>query len=130
MKLPVYCLLLAIYLVPACAPDRPTERSRAGGKILLLSDSTRWRKGGKLRLLMNAWRENDLRVITSGTPEESPASLGQRLPWLLQPGVDTLYYDTRLAGPAGADSIRLQLERLGHPASLFIIADKDMEPAQ
>lgn len=38
-------------------------------------------------------------LAVSGYPLESPASLLQRLPWLLQPGVDTLYYDPALAGP-------------------------------
>jgi hypothetical protein len=60
-----------------------------------------------LHHLQDSLTTSGYRVITSGYPGETAAELTARLPWLLQPGVDVLLYDDRLAGAAAFDSLLL-----------------------
>lgn len=96
-------LLLAILLATlgACTQNEsatdaaPTSRSYT----LILTDTTAI-NGFSTKLA--SWRKErhpHAVLAVSGYPNETKLSLLQRLPWLLQPGVDTLYYDPALAGP-------------------------------
>jgi hypothetical protein len=86
----------------AAADAAPTPRSYT----LILTDTTA--ANGFTTLLVD-WRKDrhfNAVLAVSGYPDETKLSLLQRLPWLLQPGVDTLYYDPALAGPELLLSLR------------------------
>ena len=59
------------------------------------------------------------KYVISGEASETGISLLQRLPWLLQPGVDTIIYDPGLAGTTVVDSLRqLLMEQSPHTVLL------------
>lgn len=87
---------------------------------MLLTDTTRWLPG-ELQHYRDSLEAEDYRVLISGYPGESPAELTARLPWLLQPGVHVFVYDPALAGPAGADSLRTTIARLGREIPVEVL---------
>ena len=118
MRSPVCFLpwLLALLLAPACAPDRPGRTVASTKKVIVLSDSSDWVTGDAVRQYL---RTAVTRTLVSGDSTDTAVGLARRLPWLLQPGVDTFYYDHRLAGRAGLDSLTRILKRLEHPAAVI-----------
>lgn len=105
---------LAIILV-ACQPAAPTEEIVPPYVLILTNasaDSTDWIRGLK--------ESETVKYVVSGYEDETPRSLLQRIPWLLQPGVDTIVYDLNLAGKAAADSLKVYLEQHA-PATFFRI---------
>ncbi|MEO0733266.1 MAG: hypothetical protein AAFZ52_10555 [Bacteroidota bacterium] len=99
---------LILFLAPACAPEKtpPTKN------LVFLTDTTQWSP----RAIRDSLQKAGYRVLISGYPGETASELQARLPWLLQPGVDVLLYDPRLAGPATFDSLQKQLK--DHPAEV------------
>ena len=104
-------LLLPTFLVPACAPNEPPPPSVTSGNLVLLTDTTQW-ETATLHHLQDSLATSGYRVIISGYPGETVDELMARLPWLLQPGVDILLYDDRLAGGAVFDSLVAQVSVL------------------
>ncbi|WP_026232245.1 SGNH/GDSL hydrolase family protein [Neolewinella persica] len=102
-------LLLLTFLAPACAPKDPPSPPATLQNLVLLTDTTQW-EATTLQSLQDSLASSGYRVITSGYPGETAAELTARLPWLLQPGVDVLLYDDRLAGAALFDSL---VQRVG-----------------
>ena len=93
-------LLLSTLMAPACSPKEPAPaRPVTFRKVILLTDSTAWHSDRLPTLRRNLTATGD-RVLVSGDPDETAVTLAQRLPWLLQPGVDAIYYDLGLAGQA------------------------------
>ncbi|PHI19492.1 hypothetical protein CEQ90_12400 [Lewinellaceae bacterium SD302] len=68
--------------------------------------------------LINLRGREDTKIAVSGYADDSPESVLQRIPWLLQPGVDTLIYDPNLAGPEIKDSI-INLLNTSSPTTVF-----------
>ncbi len=85
--------------------------------MVVLTDSTTW-SPPRLQAFRDSLQGEGFRVLISGYPAETAAEMVERLPWLLQPGVDVFLYDERLAGPAARDSLENALSRLGHPATV------------
>lgn len=104
----VLTLLLLTVFAPACAPNDPPP-SVSQQNLVLLTDTTHW-QASDLHQLQDSLMMSGYRVITSGYPGESTEEIMARLPWLLQPGVDVLLYDDRLAGAATFDSLLLQMK--------------------
>ncbi|WP_157500782.1 hypothetical protein [Lewinella sp. 4G2] len=119
-------LLFLLHLAPACAPNNDSEATAEPRRtnIVVLTDTADWAPN-HLRLLTEQFAKSGSRVLTSGECGETAAQLIQRLPWLLQPGVDTFYVDPRLAGPEVYDSLTNYLERQGHPAAVKRLTAKD-----
>lgn len=115
-------LLLLLFLAPACAPtDAPPGKPPSSAKpLVLLTDASTW-TAADLEHYRDSLEQENYRVLVTGYPNETPAALTARLPWLLQPGVDLFIYDEALAGPAGTDSLRAALQRLGHEAELTVL---------
>lgn len=63
----------------------------------------------------------DAKYVISGYPDETPESLLERLPWLLQPGVDTIFYDPELAGKVVVDSMRNLLAATAPDVVLVVV---------
>jgi len=85
------CFLFLIALLTGCAPNATTSKELDPTYVLLLADTSlqtpEW---------LTAYRRNSahhVTVVVSGEPGETTDQLLRRLPWLLQPGVDTLYID-------------------------------------
>jgi hypothetical protein len=72
--------------------------------VVVLTDTIQW-EATALHHLRDSLTASGYRVIISGYPKETTEELMARLPWLLQPGVDVLLYDDRLAGRAAFDSL-------------------------
>lgn len=66
--------------------------------------------------------------VLSGYPDETAKGLMKRLPWLLQPGVDTLIYDPALAGWEVADSLKKYLQNYAPATVMLIRKDASFEP--
>jgi hypothetical protein len=101
-------LLLGLFLAPACSPNEKTlqaDHDSPQPHLVLLTDAERW-PDQDLTRLKDSLREANYRVIISGYAGENAEDLLQRLPWLLQPGVDLLLCDPRFLPPAGMDSLR------------------------
>jgi len=103
-------LLWLLFFAPACAPYESPSAGKAARKLVLLTDTTQWTPHS-LASCKDSLKNEGYRVIVSGYPGESAEELINRLPWLLQPGVDMLLYDKNLAGTAGYDSLRNYLGR-------------------
>ena len=110
-------LLLALFAAPACAPNDPVREKAPLVKAIILTDTTAGR-AERIERLYDDLVARGQRVLISGEAGETAAGLAARLPWLLQPGADAIYYDEDLAGPPGYDSLRSVLDRMYHPASL------------
>ncbi len=113
-------LLFTSIIAPACSPEKTSLSPAVSTRVVLLTDSTKWRTDRWLRLKKQL-SDNGHRVLISGEADESARSLSERLPWLLQPGVDTFYYDLRLAGRAGADTLLARLGAADHPAAVIVV---------
>ncbi|MEM6770866.1 MAG: hypothetical protein AAF597_09805 [Bacteroidota bacterium] len=123
MKYLFFPLLLVLLFAPACAPNDASvtvKKPRTLKPLVLLSDADSWTSSG-----LDAYRDSltkaGYRVLVSGFAGESTTELTERLPWLLQPGVELFIYDEKLAGPDGADSLRSALERLGQDTPVEIL---------
>lgn len=121
----IVSLLWLLFVAPACAPadDQVGQTEDAAGSttpLVLLTDASGW-KEQDLAAYKDSLGAEGYRVIVSGYRGETAAELTARLPWLLQPGVSLFLYDEQLAGPAGADSLRRALPRLGSNASVLEI---------
>ncbi|MFK8161478.1 MAG: hypothetical protein AB8H12_03360 [Lewinella sp.] len=110
-------LLLLTFLAPACAPKDSPPPPATLQNLVLLTDTTQW-EAAKLHHLQDSLSANGYRVMTSGYPGETADELTARLPWLLQPGVDLLLYDNRLAGTAVFDSLVRQVGVLSPPTQV------------
>ncbi|MFT5999261.1 MAG: hypothetical protein ACI81P_001718 [Neolewinella sp.] len=110
LTIPLTLLLLTI-LAPACAPKDPPPPSESLQNLVLLTDTTQW-EATALHHLQDSLATSGYRVLTSGYSGETATELLARLPWLLQPGVDVLLYDDRLAGAAAFDSLFQQVGEL------------------
>ncbi|MEL7160981.1 MAG: hypothetical protein AAFN92_09490 [Bacteroidota bacterium] len=115
VNLSSWIIPLILTLAPACAPQDSSSEPRKN--LVFLTDTTRWPKT-EWRAYRDSLEQTNHRIIISGYPEETATELRARLPWLLQPGVDVLLYDPRLAGSAGWDSLRLFLK--DHPLELIL----------
>jgi hypothetical protein len=108
-------LLFVLFLAPACAPNEQASEAEAvavvARPIVLLTDAETWSEVG-LKQYKDSLEAKNYRVIVSGFTGETVGDLVARLPWLLQPGVDLFLYDSALAGPAGADSLRAYIGRM------------------
>ena len=95
----------------SCAPPPPEDAPAAAPlrNAVLLTDTLGWPPGA-LASYRDSLTVAGYRVLVSGAPggETAPELLG-RLPWLLQPGVDLLLYDPRLAGPGVLDCLRTRV---------------------
>lgn len=120
-------LFVLLNLAPACAPEKETQEASPPKKVVVLTDSTSWQPGGTVETKVNRLRKEKVRLLISGSPGETGEDLIARLPWLLQPGLDTLYYDANLAGEATADSLRTFLRAQSHPAIVKLIARQGRE---
>jgi hypothetical protein len=102
-------LLLLTVFAPACAPKDPPPPPATLQNLVLLTDTIQW-EATTLHHLLDSLAASGYRIIISGYPKETTEELMARLPWLLQPGVDVLLYDDRLAGAATFDSLLLQMK--------------------
>ena len=123
-------LLFVLTLAPACSPDPPpadpvtnpaAPAARTHQNIVFLTDSTVW-GAGKLDAISSAVTMRGDRMLITGNPDETPASMTERLPWLLQPGVDVFLYDARFLGQDYADTLRNWLSENGHAAEVKVLA--------
>lgn len=114
----LFCLLV-LALAPACSPNEPPPPPPRPVHVVLLADTTAWPPGRLARL--RATRPPGQRLLVTGFPGETTTELLARLPWLLQPGVDTFLYDTMSLGPTGADSVRTFLREWGTPVPVTAI---------
>ncbi|NJC26447.1 hypothetical protein [Neolewinella antarctica] len=119
-------LLYVLAWAPACAPNGPTEEKARQLKVVILTDSTAW-VDDRIRKLGAQLASEGARVLYSGDSTDSATTLTARIPWLLQPGVDVIYYDTALAGEGTGDSVASVLLRLGHPAELIFLPLREPE---
>lgn len=66
-----------------------------------------------------SWNLSHQTIAVSGYAAETDTSLLQRLPWLLQPGVDTLAYDPDLAGQSAVKLLENYLQE-NSPTTVFL----------
>ncbi len=99
-------LLLLIFCTCAPPPEENTEEIR---NAVILTDMASWAPG-ELNDLRDSLTVAGYRTLVSGTAGETESELLSRLPWLLQPGIDLLLYDPRLAGRAVLDSLDKRLD--------------------
>ena len=105
MRPSVLLCCFVLFLAPACAPDAPSAPPEAPRRnAVILTDTTR-RSATALNHLRDSLRARNYRVLVSGYPGETAAELNARLPWLLQPGVHLIVYDSLLAGPGAVESV-------------------------
>lgn len=97
-------LLLMVFLAPACAPNDAPPPPATSQNLVLLTDTALW-EATELQHFQDSLATIGYRVVTSGYSGETAIELTDRLPWLLQPGVDLLLYDDRLAGAPAFDSL-------------------------
>ena len=103
--------LLVLLFAPACAPEKAPDVRRISRPTVLLTAAESW-SGNTLEAFRDSLESTGHRVVVSGYAGETAADLATRLPWLLQPGTTLILYDIKLAGPAGADSLRTVIDRL------------------
>ena len=85
------CFILSMLLLTACGPSVPEWQAEHSTYVLLLADTSR-----NTPRWVTTYRQSvspQVTVVVSGDPNETTEQLLQRLPWLLQPGVDTIYID-------------------------------------
>lgn len=70
--------------------------------------------------LISLRHREDAKIAVSGYADDSPESVLQRIPWLLQPGVDTLIYDPGLAGEGLIDSLEAVLKQHS-PTTVYLV---------
>ncbi|MEO1255983.1 MAG: hypothetical protein AAFY41_14025, partial [Bacteroidota bacterium] len=83
------CFILSMLLLTACGPSVPEWQAEHSTYVLLLADTSR-----NTPRWVTTYRQSvspQVTVVVSGDPNETTEQILQRLPWLLQPGVDTLY---------------------------------------
>lgn len=115
-----FTLLLALFLAPACAPEKSVVEKFTSSHLVLLTDTLQW-EAQRLEQYRDSLKTAGFRVLISGRSGETAPELKARLPWLLQPGVDLFIYDQRLAGKAGMDSLKSYLDFAGHPAETLAL---------
>lgn len=97
-------LLLSLVLLSCVGLSCTSEERSVGGDqsiyVLVLTDTVGTDNAALARLRARPGTT----VAVSGSASEPQGRLLNRLPWLLQPGVDTLFYDPDLAGPDLLDS--------------------------
>lgn len=112
-------LVISLATSLACTRDKPAAIDgaiRQHTYTLVLIDTT----NSTPQWLAKLRKDSSRTVAVSGYAGETSKALLQRLPWLLQPGVDTIVYDQQFLGPEIADSLRQKLVKLS-PATVLLI---------
>lgn len=113
--------LLAIGILRNKEVERSTKNAIAPQTYtLVLADESQ----APLPWLTALRHRNDSKIAVSGYADDTPESVLQRLPWLLQPGVDTLLYDPALAGRELIDSLKQALALSSPTTVLVVYGDK------
>lgn len=115
----ILSLLLLGCLAPACSPkdEQSAPEDDSLRHLILLTNAARWPED-ELAVLRDSLAGEGCRVIVSGYPGEGVKQLVERLPWLLQPGVDVLLCDPKFLPATAVDSLRAYLDATGHPAEV------------
>ena len=108
MSLLKYSIFLFSLMLASCQPDQNVEKANLSSTyVLILADTSTQVPPWLINYRKSSLKNN--KIVVSGYPAETHNELLARLPWLLQPGVDTLIIDRNFVDDHRAicDSIAL-----------------------